>query len=136
MNAPAISTSVTLIRIYYAATAIFLLLDYLVDINVRLAFLEAWPAWRAGYYLFCFACLGLIMWRPALTTLVTTVESLITLSALILSLGAKVMSTVTVLETGGEFITTEEIFNFMIAGGAAWIGWLRGTQTLQERLRR
>ena len=38
--------------------AVFLLLDYLVDFNVRLAFLDPWPAWRAVYYLFCFACVS------------------------------------------------------------------------------
>lgn len=130
-------TPAPLLKLYYAATAIFLLLDYLVDFNVRLAFLEPWPVWRAFYYLFCFACLGLILWRPALTTLVTTVESLITLSALIISLGSRAMGlSVTMLETGAGFITLEEIINFGIAGGAAWLGWQRGIEELYKRLRR
>jgi len=129
--------SVRILRFYYAATAFFLLLDYIFDINVRLAFLEAWPGWRALYYLFCFACLGLIVWRPALTLLVTAVESLITLTALLLSMGIRVMSlSVTMPETGHGIITTEEILNFILVGGAAWIGWMRGSQALQAELRR
>ncbi len=137
MNKTGLSTQAFVLRIYYAATAIFLAFDYLLDINVRLAFLEPWPAWRAVYYLFCFACLGVMIWRPVWTLLVSTVESLITLSALILSMGIRVMSmSVTLLETGRGVITTEEIINFIIAGGAAWIGWFCGTQQLQKDMHR
>lgn len=126
-----------LLKYYYAATAIFLLLDYLLDINVRIAFLEPWPAWRAIYYLFCFGCLGAIIARPSLTTLVTTAESLITLVALILGMGIRVVTlTETVLEGGGSIVTGEEIMNFIIAGAAAWIGWFRGTQALSRELHR
>ncbi len=124
-------------RVYYAATALFLLLDYGLDINVRVAFLEPWPAWRILYYLFCFGCLGLMIWRPAWTTLVTTVESLITLTALILHMGVRVMSlSVGVLEQGEDgFVYIEEIFNFIISGFAAWWGWQRGSRQLQKQLR-
>ena len=57
-------TSAKLLRIYYAGTLLFVILDYLLNINVRLAFLEAWPEMRALYYLLCFVCLGLMIWRP------------------------------------------------------------------------
>ena len=125
------------LRIYYAATAVFLLLDYLVDVNVRLAFLDPWPAWRAVYYLFCFACLALIICRPVLTTLVTTVESLITLSALILGMGVRVISlSATVMESGGAIVTTEEVLNFLLSGAAAWLGWFRGMQAFERSQRR
>ena len=127
---------ILVLRAYYAATAVFLLLDYFGGFNIRLAFLEPWPGWRAVYYLFCFACLGLIMWRPALTLIVSTVESLITLSALILSMGARVVSmSVTVMETGRGIVTVEEILNFLIAGAVAWYGWVRGSQEVARRWR-
>jgi hypothetical protein len=122
-------TPVLALRLYYAGTALFLVLDYVAGINVRVAFLDPWPGWRAMYYLFCFACLAVIAWRPILTTLVTTIESLITLSALIISMGTRAMGlSVMVLETGGV--------NFLIAGAAAWLGWFRGMQDLQRSLRR
>ena len=54
-------TSAGMLRIYYAATLLFVLLDYFLHINVRLAFLEAWPEMRALYYLLCFVCLGLMI---------------------------------------------------------------------------
>ena len=122
-------------RAYYAATAVFLLLDYCADFNVRLAFLEPWPQWRLVYYAACFGFLAVTYWRPALTNLVATAESLLTLSALILGMGARAVSmSVTVLETGQGIITMEEVINFVIAGAAAWFGWQRGSRALRQDL--
>lgn len=126
------------LRIYYAATAIFLLLDYWFGVNVRVAFLEAWPFWRFLYYLFCFACLALMLWKPALTTIVSTVESLLTVSALILHMGVRVLGlSAGVMEQGAvALISMEEILNFMIGGFAAWWGWHRGSTQIHKELRR
>ena len=130
------ATSQFVLKAYYAATVVFLLLDVAFGINIRLAFLDALPGWRALYYGICFACLGLMIWRPALTLLVSTIESLATLVLLILAMGIRVMSmTVTVLETGGGFVTPEEIVNFLIAGGAAWLGWTRGARAIFREYR-
>jgi hypothetical protein len=123
-----------LLAAYYAATVLFLLLDYLGGINVRLAFLDSWPVWRGLYYLACFGCLGLIAWRPGLATMVTTVESLLTLAALIISMGARVMTmSESALISSPDIVTTEEIANFAIAGFAAWYGWFRGTEALKKK---
>jgi len=128
--------SVNVFRIYYAATAVFLLLDYVFGINIRLASLEALPGWRAFYYLVCCGCLGLLMWRPAWSLWVTTTESLITLSMLIVSMGVRVITVSdTMLSTGSGLITTEEIINFVIAGGAAWIAYTRGSLKIQRELK-
>jgi hypothetical protein len=137
ISAPGNPLSVKMLRIYYAATAVFLLLDYVFGINVRLASLDALPAWRALYYVVCFGCLGLMMWRPAWSLWVATTESLITLSLLIVSMGVRVMTVSdSLLSTGSGFVTTEEIINFVIAGGAAWIAYTRGTLAIQSELRR
>ena len=124
-----------LLRAYYAATVLFLLLDYLGGINVRVAFLDPWPLWRGIYYLACLGCLGLIAWRPGLTTLVTTMESLLILGALIISTGARVMTlSESALTSTPDFVTTEELVNFAIVGFAAWYGWFRGTEALKKQL--
>ena len=125
-----------LLQAYYAATALFLLLDYFGGINVRIAFLEDWPVWRGLYYLACFGCLALIAWRPGLATLVTTVESLITLAALIISMGVRVMTvSESVLTDSADIVTTEKLLNFAIVGFAAWYGWFSGTEALKRQLR-
>jgi hypothetical protein len=127
-------TSTPVFKLYYAATVIFLLLDYLLGINLRVAFLDAWAGWRAAYYLFCFACLALMVWRPPLAALVTTTESLVTLSALIISMGVRVLGMPdAVLEGSGTVVSIEEIVNFAIAGFAAWLGWQRGSQAIRDQ---
>lgn len=135
MKAQAVTTSWTLLRLYYMATALFLLLDYIFGINIRLASLDAFPVWRAIYYVFCFACLSLIWWRPALSPWVGTIESLFTLALLIVTMGVRVMTySDTVLQTGAGFISGEEVINFVLAGGVAWIAYVRGSRAIQNDL--
>jgi len=117
---------------YYAATALFLLLDFALGFNVRLAFLEALPVARAAYYGVCFTCLGLMLWRPAWTVLISAFESLVTLSALIISMGMRtLLATDRVLESGQGFITMPEIYNFLISGGVAYIAWVKAVNRLK-----
>ena len=124
------------LRLYYWATLVFVLLDYAFGINVRLAFLENWPGWRALYYLALLGCLALMLWRPSFSTLIGTVESLLTLTALILSMGVRVYSTTElVLTTGQGFITMPEIVNFMLAGFVAYFSWWRGMRQVQKEFR-
>jgi hypothetical protein len=116
---------------YYAATAVFLLLDAVFGINVRLSFLEESVAIRMGYYAFCFGCLGLIIWRPAWTVAVGAFESLITLVAIIMHMALRVMlPTDQMLESGAGFVTLQEMVNFIIAGGMAYVAWMRGIREL------
>ena len=127
-------TTTPVFKLYYAATVIFVLLDYLLGINLRVAFLDAWAGWRAAYYLLCFACLVLIVWRPTLASLVTTTESLITLAALIISMGVRIFNIPdAALDGGGAVLSAEEIVNFAIAGGAAWLGWHRGSLAIRDQ---
>ena len=122
-----------LIVFYYAATALFLLLDYGLNVNVRVAFLEGMPEFRLAYYAVCFACLGLALWRPAWTTVIGLIESSATLIALIVNMGIRAtLTTVLVLESGTGFVTMAEIVNFLIAGGAAYVSFAHGLQQLQK----
>ena len=121
---------------YYAATALFLALDFGFGINVRVAFLESLPGLRLGYYAVCFSCLGLMIWRPAWTTAVGVVESLATLIALIFNMALRSMVvTDQMLETGAGFVTMPEIMNFLIAGFAAYFAYTKGVNDLTTRLR-
>lgn len=116
---------------YYGATVIFLALDYFAGLNVRVAFLEPFPAWRAAYYGFCLLCLALVAWRPDVSVIVGAFESLVTLGALIISFGMRaILVTDSMLETGSGFVTMPEIINFIISGGIAYVVWTRGVQEL------
>lgn len=119
--------------LYYAATVIFLLLDFAFGFNIRLAFLEPHPAARIAYYGICFACLGLMLWRPHWTVLIGAFESLITLSALIIGMGMRtLLMTDRMLETGGGVVTMPEIVNFLISGAIAYVAWVRGINALRR----
>ncbi len=119
---------------YYAATALFLLFDYGFGVNLRVAFLDAWPAARLGYYGVCYACLGLMLWRPRWTTLIGTFESLVTLVALILGMALRVMiPNDAIFSENVAIVTYQEIVNFVIAGSMAYASWVTGLRELQSR---
>ena len=122
--------------VYYAATALFLALDFGLGINVRVAFLESLPGFRLGYYVVCFACLALMIWRPAWAMAVGVIESLATLIALILNMALRSMIvTDQMLETGAGFVTMPEIINFLIAGFATYFSYAKGINDLATRLK-
>ena len=125
-------SSQSLIRYYYLGTVVFLLLDVVLDINVRIAFLENNPVLRAAYYAAIFACMALVLWRPGWTVIVSAAESLVTLVALILNMGMRVMlGTGVMLESGGGIVTMPEIFNFLITGSIAYLAFTRGMDQLR-----
>ena len=118
---------------YYAATILFLMLDYGMGLNVRTAGLEGLPGLKAGYYLVIFACLGLMLWRPAWSTAVGVVESLATMVTLIFSIALRSMVPTAQALDGGGMLGVAEIVNFVIAGSIAWYAWQRGMTQLFGR---
>ncbi|MBT8100299.1 MAG: hypothetical protein KJO82_11135 [Gammaproteobacteria bacterium] len=118
---------------YYAATVLFLLLDFALGINLRLAFLEPVAGLRIAYYGFCFVCLALMLWRPAWTVFIAAFESLITLIALIFTMAFRTMIvTDAMIETGAGIVRPAEIVNFLIGGTAAYFAWVRGLREIRS----
>ena len=123
-----------LLVLYYGATIVFLVLDYAMGFNIRIAFLEPYPEARLAYYGVCFTCLALMLWRPAWTVLISAFESIVTLSALIIGMGMRtLLVTDRMLETGAGLVTMPEIYNFMISGGIAYVAWVRGINSLKSK---
>ena len=118
------------LQVYYAATVLFLLLDYGAGLNLRIAGLEGFPDLKAGYYLVIFGCFGLTLWRPAWSTAIGVVESLATLVTLIFSVALRSMLAPQAIETGAGQVGMAEIVNFLIAGSIAWYAWQRGMTEL------
>lgn len=119
--------------LYYAATVVFLVLDFAVGFNVRVTFLQYYPEARAAYYGICFSCLALMIWRPALTEFIGAFESLLTLIALILSMGLRVIvPTDRMLDAAGGVISIQEIINFVLAGSVAYVAWVKGIGRLRR----
>ena len=121
------------VTLYYAATILFLLLDFVLGVNVRVAFLEPFPMARLAYYLICLVLFALMLWRPGWALLIGTIESLVAVVALTFSMALRVMIvTDEMIETGVGFVTTQEIFNYLIVGGIAYFSWAHGIKTLKE----
>ena len=122
-------------QLYYAATALFFLLDITADVNIRIAFFEHSPVLKWTYYLVCFGLTALMFWRPALTVLISVIESLFVVVALTLTMGIRVMTLSDSVMAGGGFVAIEEILNFVISGSIAYFAWVRGMQELRGRNR-
>lgn len=114
---------------YYAATLAFVALDVGLHVNVRLAFLEGAPGWRAVYYAVCIACAALMHWRPDLSVVIGGVEGVVTIAALILSIAPRAMMTGDAM---GAPIRVEEMINFLVSGGFAYMSWWRGMAALRH----
>lgn len=120
-------------ELYYAATIIFVLLDYVLGVNLRAAFLEPFPVARLAYYAFCFACLALMLWQPRWAALIGGIESLFALIALTFSMMLRVMIvTDEMIDSGSGFVSVEEIFNYLIVGGIAYLSWARSIKSLKD----
>lgn len=123
-----------ILLLYYAGTAVFLGLDYVLSINVRLAFLENQPGLRAGYYAILFACFATALLRPGWTVVIGAVESLLTLVGLVFNMALRTLVvTDAMIETGAGLVTPAEIANFIISGGIAYISWTHGLQAFFGR---
>jgi hypothetical protein len=119
--------STKLVTGYYGATVIFVVLDYLLDFNIRLIFLDDWPGWRAFYYGVCLSLFGIMLWRPSWSSYIGAVESLLTLSLLIISTAVRVMIvTDEMIEEGRGFVTVNELLNFGIAGTITYVSLMQG----------
>lgn len=130
MAAPG-NPSTRVLLAYYAATILFLALDYGFGVNVRLAAFDAYPGYRAIYYLAIFGCFGAMLWRPAWSTAIGALESLVILIALIVNMALRSMIvTDAMLQSGTGFVTMAEILNFGISGSVAYFSWQHGMSRL------
>lgn len=127
-------TAARILPWYYAASVLFLLLDYVAGINLRVAFLDPWPVARAAYYGVCLVCFGLMVWRPQWAVPIGSFESLVTMVALILGMALRVMiPNDAVFAANASFVSVQEIMNFLISGSVAYLAWTRGLRAMQKR---
>jgi hypothetical protein len=82
---PSPRAATRLIRWYYWATPIFLLLDVRYGVDIRIPFLDALPGAAGAYYTLAFVCAGLVTVRPRWTCLVGYTESTLNVALLIVT---------------------------------------------------
>ena len=69
--------------------------------------------------------------RPDLSVYIGALEGVVTLSGLIISMGSRAMLTASVPE-GYAPITVEQVVNFLVSGGFAYLSWSRGLRALHQ----
>jgi len=62
-------------KLYYTITPVFILLDYIWHINVRVAILDSEPLYKGLYYGFCIFCGVLVYIIPKCSAIVAFFES-------------------------------------------------------------
>ena len=124
-----------LMSTYYAATIVFLILDYVFDVNVRLVFLDSYPLWRAAYYAMCLVIFIVTLKYPPWGLVLGIGESLLVLSMLIITMAMRVMIVTEEMITEGHgYPTLREMANFAIASSVVYVGYWRGAQALRRGL--
>jgi hypothetical protein len=84
MNSSLIKYSIT--KWYYLVTPIFIVLDYVWGLNVRISIFDAFPFYKNLYYAVCMACGIGITVVPKFTPIVALIESTINVLLAILAL--------------------------------------------------
>jgi len=114
-------TANRVVKTYYFATPLFLILEFGFGFDLRVSSFIDDTAWRIVYYLFCFVCMGVILWRPAFTIGVGIVESSVNLIFLIVGAALRWMFPFTwITEDGNEVLRLEdpvtimEVMNFLL----------------------
>ena len=113
-------------RWYYYATPLFILLDYLAGINVRVAALDSMPLYKNAYYGFCIICAFCIYIFPKYSPIVALLESGINFVMMILLLflpyAILISNTEDVLSQDWslpQMFTAQRIANLTLAGFVA-----------------
>jgi hypothetical protein len=110
---------------YYYATPLFILLDYLLGINIRVSALDAMPLYKNVYYGFCIICALCIYILPKYSPIVALFESAISILIMILLLFLPYVRCLMQEDIIGEgwqnveALNPESMINLLLAGVVA-----------------
>jgi hypothetical protein len=131
----------SLARWYFYITPLFILLDYFLGLNIRVAALDSTPMYKNLYYGFCILC-GVCMYIfSRYSAVVALFESIINFMMLVLGFFLQYMQTVTslmddVLSTDFKAVekslTAESITNFAIVGFFLILTFRRSIDTIAD----
>ena len=128
-------------RWYFYITPLFILLDYIYGINVRVSALETMPTYKNLYYGFCILC-GICMYIiPRYSAIVALLESSINIMMLVLGIFLPYIRTITALMDdvlGADFKALEEslkvqpMVNLAIVGSCLILTFRKSIETIAE----
>ena len=128
-------------RWYFYITPLFILLDYILGINIRVSALETMPLHKNLYYGFCILC-GICMYIiPRYSAVVALLESSINIMMLVLGIFLPYIRTITALMDdvlGADFTSLEEslkvqpMLNLFIVGSCLILTFRKSIETIAE----
>ena len=125
---------------YFYLTPLFILLDYIWGVNVRVSALDSWPVYKNLYYGFCILC-GVCMYIvPRYSAVVTFFESIINFGMIVFSIFMPYIQNMIYAEdilnadfkAMEESINAQSIVNFVIVGSFVVLTFHKSIQTIQE----
>ncbi|MHC4243739.1 MAG: hypothetical protein ACYSU4_15140 [Planctomycetota bacterium] len=128
-------------RWYFYITPLFILLDYIVGINVRVSALETMPTYKNLYYGFCILC-GVCMYIiPRYSAVVALLESSINIMMLVLGIFLPYIRTITALmddvlgadsKALEESLKVQPMVNLFIVGSCLILTFRKSIETIAE----
>lgn len=67
-------SALRIIRGYYFATPVFLVVEIVTGLELRVSEYIGSPGWRVAYYGFCFLCMAAIVLRPKISVAIGLIE--------------------------------------------------------------
>ncbi|MCP4613302.1 MAG: hypothetical protein GY845_31820 [Planctomycetes bacterium] len=127
-------------RWYFYITPLFILLDYIWGLNIRVSALDSAPGYKNLYYGFCILCgIGMFI-TPRYSAIVALLESSINFMMIVLGIFMPYVQNVLYAEdilnadfkAVGEAITAEPFANLMIVGACVVLTFRKSTETIAE----
>ncbi|MDT8303448.1 MAG: hypothetical protein RQ760_18355 [Sedimentisphaerales bacterium] len=127
-------------RWYFYITPLFILLDYIYGINVRVSALDTMPTYKNIYYGFCILCgIGMFI-TPRYAAIVALFESSINFMMIVLGLFMPYVQNVLYAEdilnadfkAVGEAITAEPMANLIIVGACVVLTFRKSIETIAD----
>ena len=128
-------------RWYFYITPLFILLDYILGINIRVSALETMPLYKNLYYGFCILCGICTYVIPRYSAVVALLESSINIMMLVLGIFLPYIQTITALMDdvlGADFTALEEslkvqpMLNLFIVGSCLILTFRKSIETIAE----
>ena len=114
------SSKASILSSFYYLTPIFILMDYVLDFNIRIAGLDGFGFYKKIYYLFCLICAFLIYKFEGYSLIVGFVESIVNLLLLFIGFLLPYFRYASLIADGNvdevSFYNSNMVINFMISG--------------------
>ena len=127
-------------RLYFYITPLFILLDYLLGVNVRVSALDSWPVYKNLYYGFCILCGVCMYFVPRYSAVVALFESIINFGMIVFSIFMPYIQNMIYAEdilnadfkAMEESINAQSIVNLVIVGSCVILTFRKSVETIAE----